>query len=378
MLRKPQVFLSSTWNDLQTHREIVLFTLTSLKWLFEAMEYFGALPGEPLEECLASVMRSDIYIGVLGTRYGSVDPYGVSITQREYEQAFASKKTILIFLLDEGKHPVLPKDVETGAGAQKLADFKSLLKSRHVCAFFSSAEELALKVSIALARLLNVDQETEVGQTRIEELRRQVPILLAASGYGVTLSEHVSDLSGIFSAGEDGKVIVDDLQFRNLLTAGFIALRLSKRDFTVLKDIMTFDKELWSLMIILLTHYGVDPVALRSEMATCNDAVELRLLIKIAGELRYADCTELLCEITLAKLPALSTHFNQVHQGPVTPLEDVIKIALSSMPQTVLPIVETYLEKARLLKRWKQKQIFEAAARALRTSGHTDSSQALL
>lgn len=65
------------------------------------MEYFGARSGEPLEECLEAVRRAQIYVGVIGTRYGSKDEDGISITQREYEEAYRQKKTILIYLLDE-------------------------------------------------------------------------------------------------------------------------------------------------------------------------------------------------------------------------------------------------------------------------------------
>ena len=93
------IFLSSTWADLKTHREMVLFTLAKLRRWVEAMEYFGALPGEPLDECLDAVRKADTYVAIIGTRYGSKDRHGVSITQREYEEAFQHRKRILIYRL---------------------------------------------------------------------------------------------------------------------------------------------------------------------------------------------------------------------------------------------------------------------------------------
>ncbi len=51
------IFLSSTSKDLASHREMVVATLTRIRQKFEAMEYFGALPGEPLEECLEARVR---------------------------------------------------------------------------------------------------------------------------------------------------------------------------------------------------------------------------------------------------------------------------------------------------------------------------------
>lgn len=365
MSEKPQVFLSSTWSDLRTHRQAVIFTLTSLRWLFEAMEYFGALPGNPIQECLASVKRCDIYVGIVGTRYGSVDANGISITQREYEQAVTEKKQMLIFLIDEATHTVLPKDVETGPGAAKLNAFKTLLKSEHTCAFFSSEADLALKVSIGLTRLLPMEADTATKAERIEELTRDVPLLVAESGYGVTLSKHVSNLSDIFSKSPSGEITINDPGLSNLLSAGFIASRLKVGDFRPLNDIMTFDKDFWSLLVLLIGWFGIDTSGLRSAIGSSEDPVLWRVLVKIAGELHASDCTEVICETALIKLNRFENRFSELHLGPVTPLDNVIKESLCSMTVNDLPVVTTYVEKAKKLKRWKQKQIFEVAVRQL-------------
>jgi len=81
------IFWGSTWADLEGHRQTVLFTLAKLRRWVEAMEYFGALPGAPEDECLKAVRRSDVYIGIIGTRYGSKDKASVSTTQREYDES---------------------------------------------------------------------------------------------------------------------------------------------------------------------------------------------------------------------------------------------------------------------------------------------------
>jgi hypothetical protein len=38
------------------------------------MEYFGALPDLPREECLRLVRASEVFVGIVGMRYGSIDP----------------------------------------------------------------------------------------------------------------------------------------------------------------------------------------------------------------------------------------------------------------------------------------------------------------
>ena len=76
------------------------------------------------------------------------------MTQLEYEEAQAVRLPTLIYLIDEEHHPVFPKHVETGAGAEKLSTFKALLKNGHVVNAFSSPEDLAAKVTQDVVRLV--------------------------------------------------------------------------------------------------------------------------------------------------------------------------------------------------------------------------------
>lgn len=38
------------------------------------MEQFGARKSNPLATCISEVEQSDIYVGIIGMRYGSEDP----------------------------------------------------------------------------------------------------------------------------------------------------------------------------------------------------------------------------------------------------------------------------------------------------------------
>ena len=119
------------------------------------MEFFGALPESPKEECLRLVRASEVFVGVVGVRYGSIDPEsGKSMSQLEYEEAAALRLPCLIYLMDEDRHPVLPKHVELGEGAAKLAAFKDSLRKAHVVSTFSSPLDLAAKVTQDLVRLV--------------------------------------------------------------------------------------------------------------------------------------------------------------------------------------------------------------------------------
>lgn len=119
------------------------------------MEFFGALPESPKEECLRLVRGANIYVGILGVRYGSLDSEsGKSLTHLEYEEAVALKLPCLVYLIDEDRHPVLPRHVELGESAFKLAELKAQVRKNHVVSYFASAQDLSAKLTQDLVRLL--------------------------------------------------------------------------------------------------------------------------------------------------------------------------------------------------------------------------------
>ena len=149
------IFVSSTFSDLQRHRQLVHEAIGRLEHGSQAMEFFGALPDTPKEECLRLVRSSNAYVGIFGMRYGFVDPQsGKSLTQLEYEEAQAIRLPSLIYIMDEETHPVLPKHVDTDTSAEKLRCLKGVLKESHVVNFFTSPEDLVAKVTQDIVRLM--------------------------------------------------------------------------------------------------------------------------------------------------------------------------------------------------------------------------------
>lgn len=159
------VFVGSTFADLERHRSLVRDAVTRLEQNSKAMEFFGALPETPKEECLRLVRSANAYVGIFGMRYGHIDSRsGKSLTQLEYEEAQAVRLPSLIYVIDENSHPVLPKHVDTGASADQLRALKDTLKQRHVVNFFSSPEDLASRVTQDLVRLLGALAATPTAQ----------------------------------------------------------------------------------------------------------------------------------------------------------------------------------------------------------------------
>ena len=159
------IFVSSTFADLARHRLLVREAITRLDYGPTAMEFFGALPQTPKEECLRLVRSANAYLGIFGMRYGLIDrQFGKSLTQLEYEEAQTLRLPSLIYIIDEATHLILPKYVDTGVTAEKLVELKAALKKSHVVNFFSSPEDLAAKATQDIVRMLGAMAKAPTAQ----------------------------------------------------------------------------------------------------------------------------------------------------------------------------------------------------------------------
>lgn len=147
--KKPYIpiFVGSTFTDMQLYRRAVREALAQLETIVRGMEQFGSKPGGPVDECLRIVSSCDVYVGLFGMRYGTVpEGHEKSMTHLEYDEAQRCKLPSLIYIIDEENQPVLPKDIEFGPGADKLALLKAELKKRHVVSFFTTPEDLRARI----------------------------------------------------------------------------------------------------------------------------------------------------------------------------------------------------------------------------------------
>ena len=110
-----KVFVSSTFEDMIPYRNAVVEAITSLEHLPIGMEHFASSPDKSLDVCLSDVRRCNIYVLLIGMRYGSIDnDTGKSYTELEYEEALRCNIPVLAFIMDENECPVLPKFFDHG------------------------------------------------------------------------------------------------------------------------------------------------------------------------------------------------------------------------------------------------------------------------
>ena len=96
--KKYQIFVSSTYADLQEEREKLLFAILKLNYIPAGMELFPAMDEEQMSFIRRIIDESDYYVLLLGARYGSLDKDGISYTEREYDYAVTRGKKIIALL----------------------------------------------------------------------------------------------------------------------------------------------------------------------------------------------------------------------------------------------------------------------------------------
>jgi len=143
-----QVFVSSTWLDLQPERQAVEAALHRLhETKFVGMEYFGSRDETTRRTSLDEVDRSRVYVGIIAGRYGS------GITEDEYRRARELKLPCFVyFKRDSGAHSDIRPEWRDSdpEKAAKLLAFRQELQRNHIVSEFTSPDDLATRVTTDL------------------------------------------------------------------------------------------------------------------------------------------------------------------------------------------------------------------------------------
>lgn len=129
--------------------------------------YFVGRDDKPAEYCRARVRDCDVYVGLIGFRYGSPvrDQPEVSYTELEFEAAAEARLLRLVFLLDEYKPVPIPArrlfDSDPDLQARQRAFRQRLLEST-TGAQFASPEQLEALLLQALQESRLKDEPEEM------------------------------------------------------------------------------------------------------------------------------------------------------------------------------------------------------------------------
>jgi tetratricopeptide (TPR) repeat protein len=155
-----RVFLSHT-SDLSKPDESGSFVAAAVNAVLRArhavtdMAYFAARDTSPAAHCVNMVAQSDVYVGIIGLRYGSAvrDRPDVSYTELEFEAAGELDQPRLIFLIREDSAHLPSVDEVPDGRARQDAFRRRLFDAGLTTATVTTPAELELAVYQALVEL---------------------------------------------------------------------------------------------------------------------------------------------------------------------------------------------------------------------------------
>ena len=154
MDKRYQVFVSSTFADLQDERQKVIQTVMEMDCIPSGMEIFPAADEEQWEFIKKVIDDCDYYLLIIGGRYGSVTDDGISYTQKEYE--YAAEKGIKIIALLHGSPGDIPtsKSESSPQLREKLQRFRESASSGRLVKFWHRTDELPGLVALSLTKTI--------------------------------------------------------------------------------------------------------------------------------------------------------------------------------------------------------------------------------
>jgi len=145
------VYVSSTFEDLKEERACVREALVDLGHSVTSMESYGSSEERALKSCVADVQKCDLYVCIVGWRYGFVPPEGngKSITEQEYEAA--GKVPRLLYLCaqkpEEWARPPGRPDRQVDADLGQIQRFRQQLQDTHRPKLFKDLRDLSVTVT---------------------------------------------------------------------------------------------------------------------------------------------------------------------------------------------------------------------------------------
>jgi hypothetical protein len=151
-----QVFISSTYTDLEGERQAVSNTLAKAGYMPAGLELFPATDRQQLDYIKRIIDRSDYYIVIIGGRYGSLSDDGLRFTEEAFEYARSKDIPILVFFSENPDGVAVGKSETDILLKEKLDAFKARLSSGRPVEFWNNENDLCMKVVLAVANAVNL------------------------------------------------------------------------------------------------------------------------------------------------------------------------------------------------------------------------------
>jgi hypothetical protein len=173
------IFLSSEMRELNSLRARVAGALRNAGFSVVTFEDLGGRDEDAERAYLDGVARSDIYVGVLADRYGTMLASGRSPTHEEYLEARRLGKRISFWLAQDAS-------VRQG----NAVDFAQEIQAFHTTGQFADADDLVERL---LQRLAEITADDEAPWIKVGDACLRADVI-RDEGSGITLDAEVHDL----------------------------------------------------------------------------------------------------------------------------------------------------------------------------------------
>jgi hypothetical protein len=194
--KRYQVFISSTFSDLQGERREIWQRLIDLNFIVAGMESFPASSQTPFEYIKPLIETSDYFLLILGARYGSM-PEGASIsyTEMEFDYATSLGIPILVFLPTPEK---VSDATKADRDEAKFALLSSLIQKASAGRMVTHWRDVeSLSSAVVQAVVFEERRNPQTGWVRNPEISIQELLIQNRS-----LSEKIADLEVVLGGHE--------------------------------------------------------------------------------------------------------------------------------------------------------------------------------
>lgn len=200
MQKKLQVFISSTYTDLVEERQAAVQAVLDAGHIPAGMELFKAGNRTQLETIYKWIDDSDVYMLILGGRYGSVEEEsGKSYTQLEYEYAINSGMPVFAVVLSDSflqaKAELLEcKIIFEIDNKEKYQEFKAVVMSR-IIRIANDSKDIMIAIHTTLKDFL--DEYELVGWVRSDNTEGSITLLKQINDISTENRELQNELSAV-------------------------------------------------------------------------------------------------------------------------------------------------------------------------------------
>lgn len=155
--KRLQVFVSSTYSDLIKERQAAVEAILTSGHIPAGMELFTSGDESQMEAIKQWIDESDVYLLILGGRYGSIEPNtGKSYTQLEYEYAVSQGKPLFSCVIKDSAIESRVKEhgrrFDETENPHKLKEFRAQVLTRMV-KFWEDHKDIKITIGETLAQL---------------------------------------------------------------------------------------------------------------------------------------------------------------------------------------------------------------------------------